>query len=46
MQTLFKIFLILHITGGTIALLSAPVAMIVHKGGKVTGWPGKLFSGE
>src|SRR6187399_2160461 len=43
MEKLFTIILIIHIAGGTLALLAAPVAMITHKGGNSHRLAGKLF---
>lgn len=43
MQTLFNIFLGLHITGGSIALITGIVAMIADKGGRTHRVSGKLY---
>lgn len=36
MEILFKIFLAIHIAGGTLALLGAPMALFTAKGKKHT----------
>ena len=43
MEILFKIILGIHIAGGTIALIGAPIAIVVHKGGKTHRTAGKIF---
>ncbi|MCC9136577.1 DUF2306 domain-containing protein [Pontibacter silvestris] len=43
METLFTVLLILHITAGTISLISGPVSMANRKGGKQHRFTGKVF---
>ncbi len=43
MEILFTIILIIHVAGGTLALLGAPIALAVHKGGKTHRTAGKIF---
>lgn len=43
LETTFKITLIFHIASGFIALVAAPVAMMVHKGGNNHRLWGKIF---
>ncbi len=45
MQTLFSIFLIVHIAGGSIALITGLIAMLTHKGGKAHRLTGKIYFG-
>lgn len=40
---MFRLFLVLHIISGSVALLSGPVAMITVKGGKAHRLFGKIF---
>ena len=44
MDTLFKIFLIIHIAGGTLGLLAGTVIMIAKKGDKRHRLLGKIFA--
>lgn len=44
MDTLFKIFLIIHITGGTLGLLAGTYVVIAKKGDKIHKRIGKLFA--
>ncbi|MEC5145649.1 hypothetical protein [Chitinophaga sp. 212800010-3] len=44
MQHLFQIFLILHIAGGTLALITGSFASLTQKGGKAHRLNGKLFA--
>jgi len=43
MEILFKIILAIHVTGGTLALLGAPIALAVHKGARTHRTAGKIF---
>ena len=43
MQTLFQIFLVLHITGGAVGLLSGTINIIRKKGDKKHKLVGKFF---
>jgi hypothetical protein len=43
MKMLFTIILAIHIAGGSLALLGAPIALVVHKGGKAHRTAGKVF---
>ncbi|HYV93898.1 MAG TPA: hypothetical protein VE978_19125 [Chitinophagales bacterium] len=43
MELLFTIILITHVAGGTLALIGAPIAIAVHKGGKTHRTAGKIF---
>ena len=45
MQTLFTIFLIIHILGGALALITGLIAMLTHKGGKAHRLNGKIYFG-
>ena len=45
MQTLFTIFLIVHIIGGMLALITGLIAMLTHKGGKAHRLNGKIYFG-
>jgi uncharacterized membrane protein len=45
MQTIFKIFLALHIAGGTTALITGLIAMLTKKGGRAHRLNGKLYFG-
>lgn len=42
-DTLFSILRIIHIVAGSVAFIVAPIAMIVHKGGKAHRTWGKVF---
>jgi hypothetical protein len=45
MEILFTIVLAIHIAGGSLALIGAPIAIAVHKGGKTHRLAGKIFFG-